>query len=135
MQPSEKRDLLENALAWVAQTTKDAEAFEQLFVKVLRMYDPESGPDVDNSIGNLTLLDEATNRSYKNAIFAIKRSRHLALDKGGIFVPLCTKNVFLKYYSAKMDNMLTWSNSDSAGHRDAIIDTLVHFFRSEEVLA
>jgi len=46
-------------------------------------------------------LDAETNRSYKNAVFPVKRREILNRDRDGTFVPLCTKNVFLKCYSAR----------------------------------
>ena len=49
----------------------DSEAFRALFNEIIELYDPAPDFEADNSIGNLTLLDAATNRSYKNAIFPI----------------------------------------------------------------
>jgi len=88
--------------------------------------------DTDNTIGNLALLDAGTNRSYKNAVFPIKRDRILKLDKTGTFVPLCTKNLFLKYYSKQIDNMMFWSESDRDMYFDSILNTFVDFFDLEK---
>ena len=52
----------------------------------------------NDNISNLALLDDETNRGYGNAMFFIKRKKIIENDKQGIFVPICTKNVFLKYY-------------------------------------
>lgn len=106
----------------------DTVAFEVVFNDVIDRYDPGSDVEVDNSIGNLTLLDAGTNRSYGNAIFPHKRRKLIALDKAGRFVPLCTKNVFLKYYSTKIDEMLVWSRLDANEHQGALISTLIQFF-------
>ena len=84
-----------------------------------------SGSD---GLDNLTLLDRFTNRSYKNAPFAIKRHRILSVDRDGIFVPLCTRNVFLKCYSRRIGNPLIWARDDREGYLAAIIDTLTSFF-------
>mgnify|MGYP000606138823 CR=1 FL=1 len=75
-----------------------------------------------NGIGNLTLLDSETNRSYKNAFFPVKRSRIIKNDQNGVFIPLCTKNVFLKYYSHKIDNPLIWARKDAENYKEAIIE-------------
>lgn len=109
----------------------DSAAFEDLFDAVLDLYDPGSDLDTDNSIGNLTLLDSATNRGYGNAIFPHKRAKLIALDRIGKFVPLCTKNVFLKYYSPRIDKMLIWTFDDAAAHQAAMVDTLARFFTIE----
>lgn len=84
--------------------------------------------EVDDSIGNLALLDQKTNRSYKNAVFAVKRERLLNLDQGGIFVPLCTRNLFLKCYSNDARHLLFWSEADRQDYKAAICKTLATFF-------
>ena len=106
----------------------DSVAFEAAFNDVIDRYDPGSDVEADNSVGNLTLLDAGTNRSYGNAIFPMKRRRVIALDKAGRFVPPCTKNAFLKYYSSKVDEMLVWKRTDAKEHQDALVATLVSFF-------
>ncbi|WP_180129368.1 DUF262 domain-containing protein [Rhodoferax sp. BLA1] len=106
----------------------DSVAFEAAFNDVIDRYDPGSDVEVDNSVGNLTLLDAGTNRSYGNAIFPMKRRRVIALDKAGRFVPLCTKNAFLKYYSSKVDAMFVWTRTDAMEHQNALVTTLVSFF-------
>ena len=112
----------------------DMEAFTSLASELIEHYDPDPNREVDNAIGNLTLLDTATNRSYKNAVFPVKREKLIALDRTGTFVPVCTKNVFLKYYSPKVDGMLTWTAEDAAAHQQALLETLVRFFESAEVI-
>jgi len=104
------------------------EVFDPLYEKVLAHFQENTQQETDHSIGNLALLDEHTNRSYKNAVFAVKRHRLLEIDRAGIFVPLCTRNVFLKCYSPKADNLIFWSASDRDAYQNAIIETLVTFF-------
>lgn len=111
----------------------DSNAFEALFNEVVDRYDPGSDRDADNNIGNLTLLDATTNRSYGNALFPHKRRKLIALDKAGKFVPLCTKNAFFKYYSPKIDEMLIWTRNDAAAHQAAMVDSLAHFFTKKGV--
>jgi hypothetical protein len=107
--------------------------FDNLYNKIVKMFGDESEDEsVDNSIANLTLLDAATNRSYKNAIFPIKRKRIIELDKKATFVPLCTKNVFLKYYSKRPDKMFRWEQSDRDDYRDSIIEIIEGFFTNKE---
>ena len=106
--------------------TKDQ--FKDIYDRVIKLYDPNSNDEVDSSIGNLTLLDSSTNRSYKNAIFPIKRKRIIELDKQATYVPLCTKNVFLKYYSKNVDKMLYWETKDSEDYQEAMLDIMTDFF-------
>ncbi|MGP5297680.1 GmrSD restriction endonuclease domain-containing protein [Psychrobacter faecalis] len=106
--------------------TKDQ--FKDIYDRVIKLYDPNSNDEVDSSIGNLTLLDSSTNRSYKNAVFPIKRKRIIELDKQATYVPLCTKNVFLKYYSKNVDKMLYWETKDSEDYQEAMLDIITYFF-------
>ena len=87
--------------------------------------------EVDHSIGNLTLVDAATNRSYKNAPFLEKRKILLGRESKGLFVPLCTKNIFLKVYSQDARKMDQWNDDDKQGYTEAIEQTLMSFFDGE----
>ncbi len=102
--------------------------FNSLYEELVKHFGEKTEPEPDHSIANLVLLDAGTNRSYKNAVFAIKCKRLLDLDRAGIFVPLCTRNVFLKCYSRHVDNALFWNESDREAYVDAIADTLTGFF-------
>jgi len=103
--------------------------FEPLYQQVLRFFKEDDVEETDNGISNLTLLDQRTNRSYKNAVFAVKRQRLLSLDQSGIFVPLCTRNVFLKCYSPQVDNVMFWNKNDRDAYGKVIVETLVRFFK------
>ena len=99
----------------------DDNAFAALYDEILTTY----GDNEDiNDISNLTLLDAATNRSYKNAIFPIKRKIILKNDREGTFIPICTKNVFLKYYSEDIKQMTFWGNDDRERYLTVIKETL-----------
>ena len=103
--------------------------FDPLYEQVLT-YFHESDEGEENGLSNLTLLDRSTNRSYKNAVFAVKRQRLLTLDQSGIFVPLCTRNAFLKCYSPQVDNVMFWSAEDANAYGEVIVATLSRFFRA-----
>lgn len=126
---SEELSIKLEATELLQTTNFNNDQFEALYDRVRAHYDPDGNEDVDNSIGNLTLLDSRTNRSYQNAVFPIKRARIIALDKKATFVPLCTKNAFLKYYSKQVDKMLYWEAKDSEDHQRAMVEILLGFFR------
>lgn len=65
-----------------------------------------------NDISNLALLDSETNRGYKNAVFPVKRMTIINKEKSGTFIPLCTKNAFLKYFSEYPPKMSFWTQED-----------------------
>lgn len=98
----------------------DQERFVELFERTL----DEFGDDETNNISNLTLLDARTNRSYKNAIFPKKRQILIERDKTGIYIPVCTRNVFLKYYNPDVTQMNYWGKSDREHYINAIVTTL-----------
>lgn len=101
------------------------EEFEKLFNTVVEYYDSlDEDKTGINDLSNLTLLDAGTNRSYKNAIFSVKRNKIIERDKQGIFIPICTKNVFLKYYSDDLSKMYMWTNTDRKKYYEEIEKTL-----------
>ncbi|WP_264558993.1 DUF262 domain-containing protein [Flavobacterium sp. N2270] len=110
------------------------EEFTKVYNKVISYFKEDyqtksdSNTSFTNTISNLTLLDSHTNRSYKNAVFPVKRKRILNNDMDGYFVPLCTKNVFLKCYSEKLDGMLFWQKSDANNYLENIKKTLKVYF-------
>lgn len=123
-------DLCSKITAFIdlSQVEATNERFDILYEEILQFFREATEGETVNGIANLTLLDDHTNRSYKNAPFAVKRQRLLELDQHGIFVPLCTRNVFLKCYSPQVDNAMFWSEEDQQGYQDAITDVLCNFF-------
>ncbi|MGP1576558.1 MAG: DUF262 domain-containing protein [Treponema sp.] len=81
----------------------------------------------NNSIDNLALLSSVDNSSLSNNIFPIKRDKIIELDSKGAFIPLCTKNVFLKYYSKDVTQNVIWTQKDREAYLSAIKDTLFEY--------
>lgn len=82
-----------------------------------------------DSIGNLTLLNSSINREYKNALFPKKLRTLKRSDQEGAYIPLCTKYMFLKYYSnsqtnASAFNMMRWRSADQGEYIKAIKESL-----------
>lgn len=71
-------------------------------------------------IGNLALLDGSTNSSLGNSSFTVKRKKIIELDRQlrnkskekKPFIPICTKNAFLKYYTEDVSSLLYWEQKD-----------------------
>ena len=61
---------------------------------------------------NLCLLDSSTNRSYKNDSFKEKRRKIIERELEGTFIPICTKNVFMKYYTNDVKSIEIWNEDD-----------------------
>ena len=81
-----------------------------------------------HGIENLALLTTKNNSSLSNGLFIEKREKIIEMDKNGEFIPICTKNVFLKYYSKELSNVYFWSKDDQEDYKDSIIKTLENFF-------
>lgn len=77
-----------------------------------------------NSIENLTLLSFKANACLSNDVFVVKRQKIIDLDKKGSFIPICTKNVFLKYYSKNPSQLYFWSEKDKKSYLEAIKETI-----------
>ena len=82
-----------------------------------------------DSIGNLTLLNSSINREYKNALFPKKLRTIKRSDQEGAYIPLCTKYMFLKYYSNPQKNvsafsMMRWQAEDQRDYTNAIKESI-----------
>lgn len=110
----------------------DSDLFNRLFNSVINHFnkDNKNAEDI-NHISNLTLLDAATNRSYKNAVFPVKRKTIIDRDKNGIFIPVCTKNVFLKYFSEYPPKISFWTNEDRRHYETDLYNTIESFIKHE----
>ncbi|MDB5606610.1 MAG: hypothetical protein JWP25_3510 [Bradyrhizobium sp.] len=75
-----------------------------------------------HSISNLALLSVENNSALGNAVFEVKRRKILELDKAAAYIPICTRNVFLKYYT-KSDAQQGhfWSMQDRESYLQAMI--------------
>jgi hypothetical protein len=89
-----------------------------------------------DSIANLALLPGGDNSALGNSVFAVKRAVILEHDRQGSYIPVCTRNVFLKYYSpADEHQMLFWSASDREHYLRAMADSLRGYLRPDKETA
>ncbi|UUW08380.1 DUF262 domain-containing protein [Flavobacterium plurextorum] len=100
----------------ILQNEAPVEEFDEIINYVLG--------EEDNNIRNLCLLDSGTNRSYKNDSFKEKRRKIIENEKNGVFIPICTKNVFMKYYSKELKDLEVWNETDR-GSYFTDIDTII----------
>jgi hypothetical protein len=103
-------------------------------------------------IGNLALLSSKLNTALSNRMFSGKQEKIKKFDKDGEYIPLCTHNVFLKYYSiaetddeyeATTDNdtaaadqqdisLMIWTLKDIENHEAAIEAVLRPYLEGKE---
>lgn len=107
--------------------------FNDIYRRVYQEVESEEMEDTKDLIYNLTLLDAHTNRSYGNALFPTKREEILKKDKDGKFIPPCTKNLFLKYYTMDGFSNAQWKNrwteSDGKAYLKAMTECLTDFLK------
>lgn len=86
-----------------------------------------------HSITNLALLDHRDNAALNNSVFEVKRREIIRRDKEGSYIPACTRNVFLKYYTETGNQQLHfWSAADRRAYLDAIRDSVEPYLKPEE---
>ena len=132
----DRKDLLKMQLTYIDDKTikKDIEDLLEL-----EKITEEQISDIENrvsklftdkeihTIDNLALLSRDDNSSLNNSIFPAKRDKIKDLDKKGSFIPICTKNVFLKYYSKDVKEALKWNIEDRKFYLDEIKETLKEY--------
>lgn len=82
-----------------------------------------------NLISNMALLSKRDNSVLNNSIFPSKRDKIIELDKKGSFIPIGTKNVFLKYYSDNVKEAVIWDKRDREAYLKALKNTLNDFIK------
>lgn len=92
-----------------------------------RMKEKEYTEEEKNDIGNLTLLDSSTNRSYGNALFCTKRRYIMQRIKEGQFVPPLTQYVFFKLFDEKGTNRSYWTREDMETYKQEALNLIQSF--------
>jgi len=125
--PKQKSNWLNEAKVFIDTSKKDGKElktradtcdcgndteFEALFTDIVKHFNFHLKDGDINDISNLALLDSETNRGYKNAVFPLKRKTIIDREKKGTFIPICTKNVFLKYFSSYPPKISFWTQED-----------------------
>jgi len=110
------------------------EKFDNLYEEIVRYFNQnlEEQDDIIDDISNLALLDSETNRGYKNAVFPVKRKTIIKREKEGTFIPLCTKNTFLKYFSEYPPKMSFWTEEDRENYFNDIERVLGRYLPSQK---
>jgi uncharacterized protein with ParB-like and HNH nuclease domain len=121
---------LENILNRVNNMYKSDKIDDEDFQSIQNTIFSLFGEDSIDTIDNLALLTTGVNSALSNSIFPIKRNILKEKDSQGEFIPICTKNVFMKYYSQDSSNMYFWSEKDRKDYIEQIRLTVEKFLGS-----
>lgn len=82
-----------------------------------------------HDITNIALLDGKNNSAISNSVFEVKRQMILNSDANGDYIPICTRNVFLKYYNRKdptfaVQQNFYWSETDRLNYKADISEVM-----------
>lgn len=110
------------------------DSFQALEAKLVPIFRPDDGADeATHAIWNLALLKVRDNSALNNSAFEVKRRMILGLDKAGSYIPVCTRNVFLKYYSQGENVQLHfWSQRDREAYLREITAVLSPYLRASD---
>lgn len=110
----------------------DGETFAALARRVVERFTPPGEADDAHAITNLALLSSDVNSALGNSAFEVKRRRILALDRAGEYIPICTRRVFLKYFTREdAPQVHFWSRQDREAYLSAIFDALGPYLTPE----
>ena len=113
---------LKKELEGLDNYTPDSELPKKRFSEVLNKLQGDI-QDHEHYIENLALLDRDDNSSLNNSIFSQKRKKIRGFCKGSNhFIPLTTRDVFMKVYSEGKVSMDKWEVSDCTSYYKAIAE-------------
>ena len=120
LQPEKIKEVINRIDAHYTTITK--EIFDLLFIDVFAILSENEDRSYMDSIANMALLSSADNSALNNSAFDVKRNKILEMDKDGSYIPICTRRVFLKYYTDSKDHQLHfWGIEDRKAYMDAMI--------------
>lgn len=108
-------------------------SFVELRNMIIEMAKENSNDEkLKNCMGNLALLDAGTNRSYGNALFPSKRRIIIEKINEGKYIPICTQNVFFKFFDKKGTSRTQWTMEDIMNYQNHIAEVLDEFLTYKE---
>lgn len=107
--------------------------FKSLQEKAIAKLSDQGIEDYIHSIGNLALLNANDNAALSNSAFDVKRNKIIDRDQHGLYIPYCTKMVFLKYYTPSSGNQVHfWGTQDRIAYIKAINKTLDEYLGEDK---
>jgi len=110
----------------INSNTIEEDEFNKIQDKIFKLYSDNISV---HTIDNMALLSKDDNSSLNNSIFPAKRDNIKKLDAKGSFIPIGTKNVFLKYYSDNVKEAILWNSEDREKYYTALKTTLKDYIK------
>ena len=107
--------------------------FSAIAPKVIELLTDDTDKTQMHTLSNMALLTVGENAALKNSTFDVKRMKVIEMDKAGGYIPVCTKNVFMKYYSSSDTKLHFWSDDDRRSYIKAMNDILYRNKNGNEV--
>lgn len=109
-------EILEELKAMSKSSNMDMERFNSLKMELENIFNGETIHD----LCNMALISKKDNSALNKSIFPVKRAKIIELEKAGKFIPPCTKNVFLKFYSNSVNQPFYWGVDDQRSYFNEI---------------
>jgi len=98
--------------------------FSGVAIKVVDLLSDGDEKAQMHSLSNMALLTVGENAALSNSTFDVKRTEIIKMDKDGDYIPVCTKNVFMKYYTTTDTQLHFWSEEDRKCYIKAMNEVL-----------
>ncbi len=96
--------------------------FDVIFAEVVALLSDDDDRSYIDLVSNMALLSIENNAALNNSTFDVKRNKILEMDKNGEYIPICTRRVFLKYYTSSENAQLQfWGADDRKSYVEAMI--------------
>lgn len=107
----------------------DTVNFDFIVERVHKIYNDLSGIEEGklHSIDNLCLVDQPTNSQLNNSVFDVKREKIKEREVNGHYIPICTRNLFLKAYTPFPKNSGYWDKEDRVAYLNNLQKTYQYY--------
>lgn len=106
------------------------EAFNALSHDIVQVFSEvmDSWEDMHH-ISNIALISQPENAVLNNSVFEVKRREIIRMDRDGLYIPICTRRVFFKYYTedSSGEQIYYWSHDDRRNYVDKIREMLGNY--------
>lgn len=107
--------------------------FDDLSARITDVLSEHGKAEPLHAISNMALLSSGDNSALSNSTFQVKRDEILRKDRNGEYIPICTKKIFLKYYTPSDKHQLQfWSNDDRQAYMEEMKHVLSNYLSTQQ---